>query len=128
MQGNFQGAIDEYSKAIALDARHFKALFNRGFSYDKTGRYDLALDDYTAALDVEPGNSYAHYNRGITKDRKGDYVGAVTDFTTAINLEPGNADFYHNRGFSLRKQVLQDLCPGPTCQSEIFLAKRQLST
>lgn len=34
-QGNFHAAIEEYSRAIALDPRHFKALFNRGFSQDK---------------------------------------------------------------------------------------------
>ena len=33
--GNFQAAVEEYSRALALDNSHFKALFNRGFSYDK---------------------------------------------------------------------------------------------
>jgi tetratricopeptide (TPR) repeat protein len=36
--GNFKAAIEDYSKAVELDPRHFKALFNRGFSYDKVGR------------------------------------------------------------------------------------------
>jgi hypothetical protein len=30
--------VEEYSRALALDPGHFKALFNRGFSYDKVGR------------------------------------------------------------------------------------------
>lgn len=34
-QGRFDVAVEEYSKALALEPRHFKALFNRGFSYDK---------------------------------------------------------------------------------------------
>lgn len=34
-QGNFAAAIEEYSQAIALEPHHFKALFNRGFSWDK---------------------------------------------------------------------------------------------
>ena len=34
-QGNFAAAIEEYSQAIALEPQHFKALFNRGFSWDK---------------------------------------------------------------------------------------------
>jgi tetratricopeptide (TPR) repeat protein len=34
-QGNFKGAVEEYSRALALSPTHFKALFNRGFSYDK---------------------------------------------------------------------------------------------
>jgi tetratricopeptide (TPR) repeat protein len=34
-QGRFDIAIDEYSRALELEPRHFKALFNRGFSHDK---------------------------------------------------------------------------------------------
>lgn len=34
-QGNFAGAVEEYSRALSLTPNHFKALFNRGFSYDK---------------------------------------------------------------------------------------------
>lgn len=26
---------------------HFKALFNRGFAYDKVGEFDLAIHDYS---------------------------------------------------------------------------------
>lgn len=42
-RGDFSGAIAEYSAAIALDPRHFKAFFNRGFAYDK-------LRDFTSAI------------------------------------------------------------------------------
>lgn len=34
-QGNFLGAVEAYSEAIQLQPGHFKALFNRAFSYDK---------------------------------------------------------------------------------------------
>lgn len=34
-QGNFKGAVEEYTRALSLSPAHFKALFNRGFSYDK---------------------------------------------------------------------------------------------
>lgn len=34
-QGNFLGAVEAYSEAIKLQPAHFKALFNRAFSYDK---------------------------------------------------------------------------------------------
>jgi len=34
-QGRFDVAVEEYSRTLALEPRHFKALFNRGFSYDK---------------------------------------------------------------------------------------------
>ena len=33
-------AIDLYSKALEIYPYHFKALFNRGFAYDKLGKFD----------------------------------------------------------------------------------------
>lgn len=33
--GNYAAAVEEYSRALALEPAHFKSLFNRGFSYDK---------------------------------------------------------------------------------------------
>lgn len=111
LQGQYVAAIACYSEALAMDPQNFKALFNRGFSFDKAGDHDAAIRDYSAAIEVDPQNSFAFYNRGIAKDRKGDFQGAVADFTIAISLEPDNADFFHNRGFSLRKQV----CTSHTC-------------
>ena len=37
-EGDFEGALIEYTKAIQADNRHFKALFNRGFALDKLGK------------------------------------------------------------------------------------------
>ena len=36
--GDYEGAVREYSLALAADAHHFKAHFNRAFSNDKLGR------------------------------------------------------------------------------------------
>ena len=36
--GDYEGAVREYSLALAADANHFKAHFNRAFSNDKLGR------------------------------------------------------------------------------------------
>ena len=51
-QGNFAAAIEEYSQAIAVEPHHFKALFNRGFSWDKVRSNDQntpAWQDQTCA-------------------------------------------------------------------------------
>ena len=34
-RGDYDAAIQAYSRAIELDPGHFKAYFNRGFAYDK---------------------------------------------------------------------------------------------
>ncbi len=37
--GDFRGAIAHYTAALRLEPRHFKALFNRGFSQDKASEH-----------------------------------------------------------------------------------------
>ena len=50
---------------------HYKAVYNRAFSYDKLGRHDEALEDYTRALEMQPKNSTAYHNRGNTLEKMG---------------------------------------------------------
>ncbi|KAH9580044.1 Tetratricopeptide repeat [Trypanosoma melophagium] len=103
-KGDLIHAINEYTAAIQLDPKNFKALFNRGFCHDKIGDYDAAIRDYEAAIELEPRYAYTYYNLGISYDRRGDnFEEAIAMFDKAISLDNTNADFYHNRGFSQRK-------------------------
>lgn len=100
---DYKEAIKLYSQALEILPVHFKALFNRGFAYDKIKEYDLAIEDYNKAIELDPNNPFAYYNRGISYDRKGKLNEAIASFTKAIELDPSKADFYHNRGFAYRK-------------------------
>ena len=100
---DFRGAIVEYTNALNIQPNYFKALFNRGFAYDKIGEYSLAIADYTQAVGLQQSNAYSYYNRGITYDKLNLLEKAYTDFTAAIALMNNNPDFYHNRAFCLRK-------------------------
>jgi len=100
---DFRGAILEYTNALNIQPNYFKALFNRGFAYDKVGEYLLAIADYTQAIGLQQSNAYSYYNRGITYDKLNLLDNAYGDFTVAISLMNTNPDFYHNRAFCLRK-------------------------
>jgi tetratricopeptide (TPR) repeat protein len=39
-KGDYDAAILNYSDALNILPNHFKALFNRGFAYDKIGKFD----------------------------------------------------------------------------------------
>jgi len=43
-------AIQYYTQALEIYPYHFKALFNRGFAYDKLSQFELAIADYSAAI------------------------------------------------------------------------------
>ena len=66
-------AIENYSIALEICPNHFKALFNRGFAFDKIGEFQKAIDDYSLAIKIDPSNAFTYYNKGISLDRKGDY-------------------------------------------------------
>ncbi len=49
-QSDYKTAIALYTKALEIYPYHFKALFNRGFAYDKLGEFTRAISDYTTAI------------------------------------------------------------------------------
>ena len=56
-QGDFQGAILRYSRALEGQPGHFSALFNRGFCHDKVARCML-IEDWVSwkACDMHTGS------------------------------------------------------------------------
>ena len=45
-EGDLEGAIESYNRALELDPRYLKALFNRGFAYKDLGRLEEARLDF----------------------------------------------------------------------------------
>ena len=55
--------------AMKADPNHFKAIYNRAFSYDKIGKYEMSIADYTSAIQLDSKNANAYHNRGSTRDK-----------------------------------------------------------
>lgn len=49
----YQEAIKDFSKVIAIDPTNANAYFNRGCCYDTIGELDLAISDYSVALELD---------------------------------------------------------------------------
>jgi tetratricopeptide (TPR) repeat protein len=56
-KGDFDSAIADYTKAIALNPKLAAAYDRRGFAYYKLARYEAALADYDAALGSKPNQA-----------------------------------------------------------------------
>ena len=134
---DFQGAIDDYSKAILIDPNYQDdysnlrdaknkdfGLSNYADDYSNLGDamanlkdYKGAISSYTRAIEIYPPSHDNFNKRGTIKFYLQDYIGAVTDYTKSIdiNLEWGFADepinndvmAFLNRG--LAKARLNDL-------------------
>jgi tetratricopeptide (TPR) repeat protein len=103
---NYQAAINEYTKAIAIDPSSSELYFNRGLSYSYSDQYELAVKDFNRAIELEPTNDAAIFNRGIAEFELGQYKEALKDFDKTIELVPGDAKAYFNR--AITKNALED--------------------
>jgi tetratricopeptide (TPR) repeat protein len=104
-QNDFQGAMEDYDKAIELN--YDDAYNNRGILKNRMNDYKGAIDDFDRALRAKSDREIAHYNRGIAKLNLEDFSGAVEDFSKAIEINPQYSDAYNNRGF-VRYEKLSD--------------------
>ncbi len=102
--GDYEGAVREYSLALAADAHHFKAHFNRAFSNDKLGRYS------STRCPCQPPASADGSARGercgwavpspAAALRRRRYAEAIADYSAAIRIDARNPFAYYNRGIS----------------------------
>ena len=86
-QGDLDGEIADYDKAISLDPTNAMAHANRGNSRGKQGDLDGNLVDCNKAVELDPQLGFAYTSRGGARRLKGDLTGAIADCTKAIELE-----------------------------------------
>ena len=99
--GEYDDAIADYNRVIAIDPNDASAYNNRGVAKGRKGDYDGAIADCSSAIALDPNNAAAYDNRGVAKAHIGDYDGATDDYDRAIALDPNNAAAYHNRGVAV---------------------------
>jgi len=97
-RGDLDGAIGEFTKAIALDQKNPLAYSARGNAKINTGDLEEAIADHTKAIELDPTRRTPYINRGVAKVDKNDLDGAIADYTKAIALDPKSASAYLNRG------------------------------
>ena len=87
-KGEYDEAIDEFTKAIEIDPNYAEAYNNRGLAYYYTWEYDLAVADYDKAIEIDPDYADAYNNRGNAYADNGQYDLAIADYDRAIEIDP----------------------------------------
>jgi tetratricopeptide (TPR) repeat protein len=98
IRADYNGAIEEYTKALHLKPRAADTFNNRGAAYYQKESFFNALKDYTRAVELNPSFAEAYKNRGIVWFRMGHLQKAIDDYGKALQADPGFADAYKNRG------------------------------
>src|SRR5437899_2823997 len=78
-QGDYKGAISDFSEAIRLNPKLAPAYSWRGLARTKTNDPDGAIADLTEAIDLKPDYAIPFVNRSLAWELKGKHDEAITD-------------------------------------------------
>jgi len=101
-QGEYDQAIEQFTKAIQIDPKDAQAHYQRGLSFVAQNEYEDAIVDYNNALQLNPKFHLAYYHRGIAHQLLGQHDKAIADYTRTLKLEPRMAVAYRHRGQALQ--------------------------
>ncbi len=97
-QQQIDAAISDFSEALRLSPKFYKANINRAVALLEKGDLDGAIADYTRALEFEPNDPAIYYGRGVARRKKNDLEGALADYSKTIELDQRHALAYAHRG------------------------------
>ena len=83
-KGDIDGAIGDYSRAIALNSKDLFAFNNRGNTLRDKGDLEGAIADYSEAIRLDPDSAAAYTIRGRVHEIRNDLSRARADFNAAL--------------------------------------------
>src|SRR5262249_43313838 len=96
-KGDLDGAISDYSQAIAFKP-NFGLAYDRGAHVKQvSGDSDGALADYTSAIAQNPKDIAAYFNRGCLRYNQCSYSDALGDLRKAAELDDASSFAVYSR-------------------------------
>ncbi len=84
---NYEEAEKCYSKALEIDPKMQKALFNRALNFYHWKKYTEARSNFSAVLDIDPKDHEALFYIGLTHLDQGKHSEAYNAFDKASDIE-----------------------------------------
>jgi tetratricopeptide (TPR) repeat protein len=102
-QKNFQGAIEDYTKALQFKSDDAILYQSRGQARRDLGKKEEALADYTQAIQLKPELALTYWKRGELYRELGKSKNAIEDYTKSLEFKPTEPWLvYHKRGMVKR--------------------------
>ncbi|MBL7995673.1 tetratricopeptide repeat protein [bacterium] len=97
---NYQGAIDDYTKALAINPKSTDAYYRRGGAKSVLKDYKGAINDFTKFIEIDSTVSWINWvyiSRGLAHSALEGHVAAVADFIKAFDhlFKSESRDHFH---------------------------------
>ena len=103
-RGQFESAIDLFTKAISVNSKQAPFYNNLGIALGNVQRSDEAIASFRRSIHLKPDYADAHANLAIMLCNQGEIDAAIEAATTALRFDPNQAEAYINLSFSLCKR------------------------
>ncbi len=100
-QGDYEGAIHSYNKALEIDPKYVPAWTNKGAALGSLGRHEEAIDCSDKALEIDPKDALAWTSKGAALGSLGRYEEAIVCFSKSLEFDPKDARAWGNKGVAL---------------------------
>jgi stress-induced-phosphoprotein 1 len=90
--GNYEAAIQLYTKAIEVDAKNHIYYSNRAACYHALNQYEQAGEDGRRCIEVKPNWAKGYFRVGLAYMFQRKYDDAISWFKKGLAVEPKNAD------------------------------------
>ncbi|HTP35441.1 MAG TPA: tetratricopeptide repeat protein [Candidatus Acidoferrales bacterium] len=110
MEKNYSGAVQSFTRALALRPDQIPWLMARAEAYEALGSPNNALKDYQGCVRVDQKYSPAYVKIGVIYQTQNRFADAQKAYESAIAADPKQVFAYNNMAFGLaeRKERLDD--------------------
>jgi spermidine synthase len=95
-EGDFAAAMQDYLRALAVDARLREARVNLAFAYAQTGNVEKAISEYRVLFREKPDDVPVLFNLATLTTRAGERKEATRLWEELVRLQPNNEEFRRN--------------------------------
>jgi tetratricopeptide (TPR) repeat protein len=95
-EGDREGAVAAYKRALAIDDGHADAHINLGRIFHERGDLINGVRHYQRAVELRPDDGVAAFNLGVALEDQERLDEAVSAYLTAVHCDPRAADAHYN--------------------------------
>ena len=100
-KGQFDAAIAEWEKALAMQSDDARAHYGLGQTLLRAGNADEAIAHFRDSLRLDPNYAEAHNGLGAALGQTGHAAASIEQFHLALDERPGYAEAHNNLGSAL---------------------------